>query len=307
MKSPHVPFTGLPYAVFLAFFCILFFPVVTALAEAPLLAPKVGDVYKMTLVTERNHESSDSSGSSESRNILVKRVIDVRAEGLELVYDLPETSTQKERDRQWQFPVRVLEPLEGALQLLNVSELEARVADWLMKFKVPRTACGTTVFTWTAFRIECDPQSVRKTIGQFDMGISRLYEGAPFQDAAALGTGKLVKKTSGPEGAAFTAEIPIDPDAVRRAHAENDVTIGQMTNNPVTLEAAMARRERETVSGMISVVFEADNAGNIHRRTKVTKIDIARPDGETETYTMTEVLEQELLPSQPVGAEKSGE
>jgi len=300
MKSP----IGLLHVVFLTFFCLLFFPVRTAFAEAPLLAPKVGDVYKMTLVTEREHKDPNSSGSSESRNTLIKSVVGIRADGLELVYDLPESATEKERERQWEFPVRVFKPWAGPVQLLNVPELEARVADWLTQFKLPRTACGSTVFTWVAFRIECDPQSVRKTIDRFDMGVSRLYEGAPFQDAAAQGTGKLTQKTIGPEGATFTAEMPLDPDTLRRARAEDDVTFGQMTNNPVTFEQAMAQREKEAVSGVVSVVFEADPAGNIHRRTKITKTNVTNASGEVEATVRTETLKHMLLPMPP--QEKDG-
>jgi hypothetical protein len=66
-------------------------------------------------------------------------------------------------------------------------------------------------------------------------------------------------------------------------------------NKPVTLDAALHERARETVSGTISVVFETDSAGNVRRRTKVTKLDIKGPDGRSETETVTETLERRLI------------
>lgn len=281
--------------IFAVFFCISFFAATLVFAEVSAPAPKVGDVYKLTLVTKESLKSPVSSGSSTSGKVLVKRVAGVRADGVELVYDLPESTKEQARERQWQFPVRVFQPVDGPLQLLNGAELEARVDDWLVKFKIPRSACGSTVFAWTAFDIECDPQSVLKAVGVFDMGVSRLYEGAIFQDKDALGTGKLAKKSTEQEKQIFTAEMPINPDVVRRLRAETDVKIGRMTNNPVTFETAMARREKEKISGTVSFVFETDFSAKMQRRIKVTQTQIVTPDGAVESSTRTDTLEHVLI------------
>jgi hypothetical protein len=50
-------------------------------------------------------------------------------------------------------------------------------------------------------------------------------------------------------------------------------------NKPVSLDTALRERAREVASRTISVVFETDPAGNVRRRTKVTKLDITGPDG----------------------------
>ena len=70
---------------------------------------------------------------------------------------------------------------------------------------------------------------------------------------------------------------------------------GESMNKPVSLDAALRERAREVVSGTISVEFEVDPAGNVRRRTKVTKLDIEGPDGRSETETVTEVLERRLI------------
>jgi hypothetical protein len=64
---------------------------------------------------------------------------------------------------------------------------------------------------------------------------------------------------------------------------------------PVSLDAALLERAREIVSGTISVTLETDPAGNVRRRTKVTKLDIKGPDGRSETQTVTETLERRLI------------
>jgi len=82
---------------------------------------------------------------------------------------------------------------------------------------------------------------------------------------------------------------------VRRARAEADVAAGEILRKPVTLDAALRARSGETVSGTISVAFETDAAGNLRRRTKVTKLEIKGPGGGSETETVTETLERRLI------------
>jgi hypothetical protein len=86
--------------------------------------------------------------------------------------------------------------------------------------------------------------------------------------------------------------MPVDADAVRRVRAESDVVVGEIMKKPVSFDAALHERAGEVVSGTISVAFETDPAGNVRRRTKVTKLDIKRPDGRSETQTVTETLER---------------
>ena len=264
-------------------------------AGASPLAPQVGDTYEITLARDSAHKgSSGSSGSSHDKDTIIERVIGVRSDGLELLYDLPDTATADERARQWQFPARVFKPPGGPAQLLNGPELEARVDGWLRAAGLPRTACGHWIFTWTAIRIECDPQSVIKTVQSYDLRSADLREGAPYQEAEARDPGKLVAK-AGPDGTIFTVEMPVDPDAVRRARAESDVVLGEIMNKPVSLDAALRERAKDTVSGTISVSFETDPAGSARRRTKVTKLDITGPDGRSETETVTETLERRFI------------
>ena len=89
--------------------------------------------------------------------------------------------------------------------------------------------------------------------------------------------------------------MPVDPEAIRHARAETDVGVGELLNKPVSLDAALHERAGEIISGTISVALETDPAGNVRRRTKVTKLDIKQPSGRSETQTITETLERRLI------------
>jgi hypothetical protein len=151
------------------------------------------------------------------------------------------------------------------------------------------------------FYMECISHRMRSAIGDqndpsFDLASADLREGAPYQEAEARGSGKLARKAAGSDGAIFTVEMPVDADAVRRARAESDVVVGEIMKKPVSLDAALRERATEIVTGTISVTFETDPAGDVRRRTKVTKLDITGPGGRSGTETVTETLERRLIP-----------
>ena len=73
------------------------------------------------------------------------------------------------------------------------------------------------------------------------------------------------------------------------------MSLGEIVKKPVPLDAALSQRATEIISGTISITFETDSAGNLLRRTKVTKLDIRGPDGPSETETVTEKLERRLI------------
>lgn len=269
---------------------VLLAPALAARAEPP----RAGEVYEITLTRDTASQRSGGvgEGSSHDRDTLVERVIAVRPEGLELEYDLPKQVPAESRARTWQLPARVLKSANGPLQLLNAPELEHRLDALLKQAQVSRAACGHWVFTWTAERIECDPQSVIGWIGAYDLRPAELRDGASYAQPGTLAPAPLVRKPAARSGATFTAELQIDPDAVRRESAEADVAIGEMMRQPVTLDSALRKRMQERVSGTITVTFETDASGDVRRRTSVTRLKIESPDSGTETRTTTETVER---------------
>lgn len=288
------------------------FMITTAIAAAIFVppqgaraaSPQVGTEYEISKSYETSQQTGDgsSSGSSNGRDVILERVISVRETGSELEYDLPKDATAEDRARTWQFPAHVFKPLKGPMQLLNGGELEVRLEGWLKSAKWTHKMCGRWIFTWNAFRIECDPQSVIKTIEAFDLSSTEISEGAPYREIEALAPGTLAKKAEGPNGATYSVVMDLDPDAIRRARAETDVAVGEMMQKPVALDAALRERAKEGISGTISVTFVTDSAGSVWRRTKVTKLETKKSSGQTETETATEIVERTQVsgvPAQP--------
>lgn len=267
-------------------------PTLDAGAQSLPSVQQIGDAYEITKSYDTQRTSDDgSSGSSRGRDTILERVIGMREGGVELAYDLPKGATAEERADNWQFPTRVFKPSTGPMQLLNGIDLEARVDSWLKSAGWTRAVCGHWIFTWNAFRIECDPQSAIKAIEALGLP-ANLREGIHYQVTEARDPGILEKKATGPNGETFAVVLEIDPDAIHRARAESDVVVGEILQAPVTLEAALSERAKESVSGTISVTFVTDSTGNAERQTKVTKLATQRPDGSSISETITETIER---------------
>ncbi|MEO7688156.1 MAG: hypothetical protein ABIS51_02645 [Sphingomonas sp.] len=271
----------------------LLLPTLATGAEQAQTRPQVGDTYEITSDRESSQQSNDgSSGSSTDRDGMIERVIGVRDDGLELEYDLPANAAAGNLASSWQFPVRVFKPARGALQLLNGPELEARVDGWLKVNGMTRAACGHWIFTWNAFRIECDPQSVIKTIEAWDLAPDDLRDGALYKDPKARGPAPLTRKKAGPDGATFAVEMAVDPEAMRREQAESDIVVAQLSKKTLTLDAALRARSAEAISGTITITFETDSAGEVQRRTRVARLETKGPGPHIETQIVKHVIER---------------
>jgi len=264
---------------------------------------RVGDTFEISRDVESSSKTTggESTGSSTDRDTIEERVIATSPAGVELEYDLPRGTTPEDRARQWQFPARVLRPTKGPLQLLNGPELAARAKAWLKAAGLTDAACGHWYFTWNAFRIECDPQSVVETIAGFDLGPDDLAEGIAYRDAEALASASVKRTAVSPEGAVYHVEMAVDPDSVRRGEAKSDVVVGEISRKPITYEEALRARATENISGTIAITFDTNAEGYVWRRTKVTTLnDIGGFQGRSETKTSTETLERRLI-GKPAG------
>lgn len=274
-----------------------------ALLLAPLVAhaqevqpvDREGDVYEIRVESVSESSGDRSSGSSHSINTLVERVVALTSAGVELEFDLPEPTSEEDRARNWQFPVRVLRSAQ-ALQLLNAPELTARAHAWRTSAALPEAACGRWVFTWTAVKIECDPQSALQLLGPFDLRPSHLRDGAQHNETGARRPAPLRVQSQSPDGAAFVAEMELDPVLAARQRAETDVVVAEMTGQaPLSLEAALQTRAAERISGTIVITFETDSAGRVTRRTRISRVEIVGADGSLERHTTIETAERRLI------------
>lgn len=231
---------------------------------------QVGDAYEIIVRVNTDRRGDGSSGSSNSFYMLVERVVAVRDGGVELEFDFPNDPASADRAANWQFPVRVFKPAGESFQLLNAEELQARNRAWLASAQIPEEACGRWVFTWTAIRIECDPQSVLSTLEVFDL--------RPIDVSESI--------------------EQIDPEAVRRERAEADVNVAQMTGETaVTLATALKARESEQYSGTISSRYEIDAEGRVIGHTIISELQITEADGSGERITTATTIERRRVTS----------
>lgn len=279
------------------FALVLAAPALMASTSDTVLAPRVGDTYEITLVRDSSQEGNDgSSGSSHDQDTIIERVVGVQENGLELLYDVPQTFPRKQEVKDWKFPARVLLLPSGEMQVLDRPELDARVDKWLKAAKWTRAVCGHWIFTWNAFRIECDPQIVADTVKAFDWRTPNVREGALYHDGNALAPGTITRTQNSEDRSIFVVELEAAPNAVHRARAESDVVVAEILRKPVTFETALALRSKESVKGTISITFETDATGSIRRRTTVTKLQTQKEDGTMSTDTVTQTLERRSLP-----------
>lgn len=291
--TEKMQFAAMKASVVRAGIAPLFLLLAHASAQASQPFSQVGEAYEITKSYETSQESSDGSkGSSRGTDAFLERVIGRRDGGLELEYDLPLDATAAERARNWQLPVRVLRIDGGRMKLLNAEQLEERLEGWLRAAKWDRSMCGRWIFTWNAFRIECDPQSIIAALEEIDLQSQDLRDGAPYLDTRAIEPGGLVRKGDGSTAPAFSAVTRVDPSKVHLERAEGDVATGEIMQKPVSLEAALLQRSKEQVSGSILVAWETDEAGVARKRTKRTTMEIKRPDGIVENRTATQVVER---------------
>ena len=179
-----------------------------ALVAAAAPGPRVGQAFQITTDREmEEHGNRDDSQRSTStdRDSYVERVAAVRPDGVILEYDLPADATFNERATNWQFPFQVLKARDGTLQLLNQPELAARVDRWLKAAGMSRAACGQLIFTWNAFRIECDPQSTVRWLATVTPP-DKLGAGIPFTDPDA-GAPTTLRQASAER---LVATLPVD-------------------------------------------------------------------------------------------------
>lgn len=242
--------------------------------------------------TVESTDDNSSSGSSNGHDTIVERVVAVRNDGIEFVYNLPKNAAKEDRQRDWQLPARVFRSNDGSLKLLNADELNGRLEKWLEAAKWDRSVCGKWIFTWNAFFIDCDPQSVLKTISAFDLHSAGISEGDLYSEPGTLSAGILTVDKSSANSKTLLTEMKIDPDYIRRTSAESDVVVGEIMRKPVTLEDAIKARSSEKISGTVALTFELDGSAHIKRKIKVTKVAVERTGEPTLHRTISETLER---------------
>jgi hypothetical protein len=266
-------------------------------AEEAFGATEIGTRTEIRQTYETSsRRGGESSGSSSGHSSLVERVIAERDGGLELEFDLPSDTTKEDRTREWQFPARVFRAADGSLTLLDQSVLESRLAAWLTKAKIDRQACGTWYFTWNAFKIECDPNSVLEAIGGYDIRASNLVEGQLYGAKNATGKGplKIMKSLLGEMS--LGVSLQLDAEAFRRGQAESDVVVAHIAGDKMTLDEARQKHADDRINGTIDVQIDLDAESRmVLRRTTVTRIQVRSSGDGVEDQTSKVIVERRAI------------
>lgn len=266
-------------------------------SAAPSQTMEPGERHQVLLEYHNEFSNSDGSeGSSQGRQAITVRLIGKRDGGQELEFALPDSATEQDRLREWQLPARIFVAANGRGTLLNASELEVRRNRFLAAAKLTQAACGKWIFTWNAFKIECDPQSALEIAETYRLQPQGpLTDGAPFTQRDAVGSAVLACSSVDGGGKVCSATLPVDAAKLRREKAEADVVVGEINGHPVALADALKAYERVEVEGTIETVLAVDADGSVTKRTTIVRVKLREPDGKTETSTSTSVLTRTRL------------
>ena len=260
---------------------------------------EAGDTYEIRLERKSKTSGEGSSGRSSSRSSLIERVIEVNPDGLILEFDLPLDSSAEDRAREWQFPARVNRALDGSLSLANAAELKSRNQDWLERGNVDPSNCGRWIFTWTAVKIECDPQSVLRIIEPFDLRIDNLRAGAQYIEYGALAPQPLVlAPNNNSNGKSFVVKLDVDPDTIRLERAESDIVVAELSGDQsLSLDEALQTRSAEQITGTITITIDTDSSNRVVRRVRFFEIETTKENGSLDKVVVTETVQRELVGS----------
>lgn len=242
-----------------------------------------------TVVVEHSYETSSrssdgGSGSSRGHTRLSEQVISVDHRGAVIQYDLPPDAKPEDRSRQWQLPARMALSENADTLLLNESELEARLNNWLTLAKWTREVCGQWIFTWNAFYIDCDPKSALEIVSTYGLRFIKAREGTSVTDQIALEPVILRR-----DGDKLIASFLVDPQAILAERVKSDGIVSQITREKSDKAAALLARQQERISGTVTLSFRTDEKGGVVWRERLLELTTVKADGVTEFETRREV------------------
>ena len=253
---------------------------------------EAGQTQIIEVSYENNSERSDGgSGSSRGHTRLIERVVGTGIGGAEVEYDLPPESDERARAREWMLPARFHISPDGSVTLANEEILNDRLDVWLDLAGWTRDMCDQWIFTWNAFKIECDPQSSLSIIEDYGLRFLSLEEGATVTHRAASKSGILSR-----EGEYLIADMPLDPQTIQQERVEADLVVARITGETLDFETALRERQKESVSGTILLRYRLNAEGSVIWREEVLMTSTTDSHGVTEketNRTITRLLESE--------------
>lgn len=267
--------------------------------DAPWSSEVEGSLFEVRVAYESESAGGESSGTSRGHDTLIERIIAVDPTEIVVRYERIPSPRRYVGEQpnliDWEFPatISVLDP--DAIILQNVDEIEARNAEWRQAAGIPDEACGLWYFTWNAFEIECDPNTVVQALEAFMLYNKELYEGREIKEPHTLEGSVLTFVSSLP--LTLQADFILDPEIIRKERAQQDVIVAQiMQSETITLEDAIEGRATEQISGTLTTEWELDELGRVIKRTRNSNIAIELESGEIEKLTRKQITTRTLQP-----------
>ncbi len=265
------------------------------MAVVPLFSLRAEPIETYRLELEHSSKAVRDDGLSESssagRDDLVERIIERRADGEIVEFDVPLEAGETRSPENWQFPARVLRPESGAMTLLNAGELAARRDAWLREAGIPVEACGSWIFTWSAFRIECDPDDTLAILARYDLRFQAIEPGTAFPTELAREPIALASDGESERGGMrWSGSGELDPDRLVAEAVETAMVIAEITGEPVSEAIARVHEDAAETHGTIAVTLDTDAHGDIWRRQIRTRTERLVDGATVETTTSQETL-----------------
>lgn len=245
-----------------------------------------GEWYRIAVSYETQTEGAGSSSSSRGRTVYSEQILSDSGDCTVKRFDIVDEEGRERPLAEWQWPVEVERCGNEARRMLNLPEMEARLATFLETADIPREACGRHYFTWNVFRIECDPQAVLPTIEAIDLGSLTLADGAEYAQSGIPRSATLVMVSADDGMITLRTEFAVDPVRFREETARTEVVVGDVMGEAVSYKDALAQAQKMEVSGSIVITFEKATDMSSIRQSVVTRLIVEEPgDGQETRYS----------------------
>ncbi len=102
---------------------------------------------------------------------------------------------------------------------------------------------------------------------------------------------------NGPNGQRYEVAFNLDPEALRRADAEVEISVAMMTGKPTpTVEDALSELANVAYSGSLVLSFQTDDFGTLIERTRLQEITKMNALGQRTSYLTTTSIQRSSVP-----------
>jgi len=244
------------------------------------------------------HESSTGGyGNSASHNAVLENIISNKDGFLEVEYSF--ANDVKWIFDEWKLPARVSINSDSTLDLLNRSEIEARLQRLIESSPKVKRYCGENALARHSIMIDCDIDDVLDTLQTYNLHLGELADGSMYLEQGVLRAEPLARKDTSGSQAIFVVDLNMDPAHIREDYENNLRRSAAMTGN--TFESILAsdlnlsEGETPVYAGKRTVTISTDLSGNVQKIERSTLITINGGSQFIKTLTVNGVVERHAV------------